>query len=171
MRTVIIAVLICFPSPIFAALINTYWLDSETELQYLFESGQIDIEQYLLLDELFSLPQHFDSAQTENILQSLKDLSDIDYLQIDSLITRKQKKPHSLWSNIRTRFSYRYYQNLDDNISNRELIYFSGDVDQRIEYDLQLEKSDDQRDLYFRRRSLSYENKNWHIQLGNFYPR
>ena len=41
------------PVMIQAAMINTLEVDSQSDLEYLYESGQIDLEQYLLLQEYF----------------------------------------------------------------------------------------------------------------------
>lgn len=173
MRILLLLMFLAVPAPIFATLLNTYWLDSESELQYLFESGQIDLEKYLLLDELFSLPQYFDSLALSEILRSVEDLSGMDAVAIDSMIyeyeMRRQKT--RILERLGMKFSYRYYQDFDRHRSSREYIYLTGTYDKSLECDFQLERSNDHRDLYFRRRKISFSRGKIRIDLGNFYPR
>ena len=173
MRILLFIVVLFLPSQIFASLINTYWLDSESELQYLFESGQIDLDKYLLFDELFSLPQYFDSLALNEIVRSVEDLSGLDAVALDSLIHEfemRTQKPQ-LFDRLSMQFSYRYYQDFDRNRFSREYIYLTGNYDKSIEYDFQMERSYSQRDLYFRKRRISFLKGSFAVDLGNFYPR
>ena len=57
-----------------AALIDTDLIDSQSELDYLYESGQIDLEQFQLLDEFFSTSYYGGSYDLAQILEALSEL-------------------------------------------------------------------------------------------------
>jgi hypothetical protein len=173
----LIVLLLCCPLVVRAALIDTYYPDSQPELDYLFESGQIDLEQYKLLDEYFSsLP-----FMSGNEIARLNDLLSIWVDYLDTTLTSQQyqelqdeispkhasiKIPEEFKSSI----SYRIYQDLSEDKSHRQLMSFRGEFKNHFIYYIEMEKNVKSGDFYFLRRNLTLRLGQTELELGNYLP-
>ncbi len=158
-------------------MINTYLLDSQSELDYLFQSGQIDEEQYRLLDEFFSAIPYPAVREDERLLDAiirqypeLEILGDsLDDLELHDLSIDKPNAG-GLLQKLESAFSYRIYHDLDQDKSRRQLITLSGKYTGDFVYYLQMEKDISGEDYYFRKRYIRFDHNRLNCEAGNFNP-
>lgn len=161
-----------------AALLDTYFLDSESELDYLFQNGEIDSEQYQLLEELFStLPFTTRSIRIpslNNVIQNEDEYSSFDdSLEIQDLDNSSTFEilPYLQWlKRIKTSISYRMYHDLDADEARRQLVNISGRPDAGFSYYFEAEKNNDCNIYHIRKRIVRFSYQNLKAEIGNFNP-
>jgi len=161
-----------------AQLLNTFFIDSESELDYLFESGQIDPVQFQLLDEFWAVPHFADTGRAMQIIRALE--NQIHYLQLVPDTANAADDIHEpialgqyyyrLLQELGIRLSYKTYYNFEDNDLRRQLLTLSGRPAKGCRYYVESEKNRQSADYYFRKRYLHLSSGNLNLRLGNFIP-
>ncbi len=157
--------------PVNAALIDTYFLDSEEELDYLFQSGEIDLEQYRLLEEFFSVLPY--TVQGTHITASNGTILYADSTAVQELSSASisENFPYFQWlTDIKTSVTYKMYHDLDADEARRQLLNISGKPAKSFSYYFEAEKKPDYRQYYFRKRLVKFSYRNLNAEIGNFNP-
>lgn len=150
-----------------AQIVNTDLIDSQSELDYLLESGQIDPEQYRILDEFFSVYFNQESPELNSLASEIENQivvdSQPDFVSGESLETSNKKY-------FQTAVTYKIYQKFADNFSYRQLFSIRGAVGTDLQYLLVTEKKDHAGDFFFRERWFRFEQNKYTLEAGNYYP-
>ena len=145
-----------------AQIVNTDLIDSQSELDYLLESGQINEEQYRMLDEFFSI--YFGSS---TILSGVMAGEIENQVIIDSITESITKEQIDRWHSA---VSYRHYHKFTDDYSYRQIFTMRGDYNSDLQYYIVSEKKGSDSDYYFRERWIKYRRDKYALELGNYFP-
>ena len=145
-----------------AQIVNTDLIDSQSELDYLLESGQINEEQYRMLDEFFSI--YFGSS---TILSGVMAGEIENQVIIDSITESIVKEQTDRWHSA---VSYRHYHKFTDDYSYRQMFTMRGDHNSDLQYYIVSEKKEPDSDYYFRERWIKYRRDKYSLELGNYFP-
>ena len=145
-----------------AQIVNTDLIDSQSELDYLLESGQIDREQYRLLDEYFSIYAGPRTVLSRAITDEIE-----EQITADSLAESVEEPKPDRWHSA---VSYRHYQKIADDYSYRQMFTLRGDYNSDLQYYMVTEKRGTDGDYYFRERWIKFRRDIYSVELGNYYP-
>ncbi len=159
-------------------MIDTYLIDSQSELDYLYESGQIDLEQFLLLDEFFATRYYGGSSDLDDMAQVLSAQSEYPFIGLDSLLftddhlelISSEPAYSAFLQKLKFRLAYRLYQNVASDDSRRQLVTLSGRPAKKIDYYFEAEKNQESGDFFFRKRGLRMISGDLKMEFGNFIP-
>jgi hypothetical protein len=161
-----------------AALIDTYLIDSQSELDYLYESGQIDLEQFQLLDEFFATRYYGDSSDLDEIARVLSAQAEYQFIGLDSLSFKDEGLDSitaeasylAFLQKLKFRLAYRLYQNVASDDTRRQLVTLSGHPAKKIDYYFEAEKNQESGDFFLRKRGLSITSGDLEMEFGNYIP-
>ncbi len=153
-------------------MVNTIVLDSHEELEYLFQSGQIDAEQYRVLDELLNSMPVTQRYFHDDLMRSVRQQNEFLEIDLEDTIEVEAAEDHQDgWlTGFDSRVKFRLYHDLDQKSPYREYFSYSGNSEQNLSLYIEAERHENWNDYYLRRRHLDFRRNRFKISAGNFAP-
>jgi len=159
-------------------LIDTYLIDSQSELDYLYESGQIDLEQFQLLDEFFATRYYGGSSDLNQMARVLFAQAEYPFIGLDSQLfiddglksISAEPAYFTFLQKLKFRLSYRFYQNVSSDDTRRQLLTLSDRPAKKIHYYIEAEKNRESGDFFLRKKGLRLTSGELDMEFGNFIP-